>query len=312
MIDILRATKESLLPGKTILVIGSSGMVGSRFLEDFGANFITPDNVELDITNCEAVREYIGKNHPDVVINFAAFTDVNAAERQRDDRTGSCWQINVEGVRNLLDAIDSQRTHFIHISTDMVFSGSQDDPGPYTENHPPEDDPSKLTWYGYTKMEAERLIQERLGGEGTVIRIIYPVRAEYAVKPDYLRGPLAKFDSGATLTMFTDQTISMTSIDEVGVALGRIVNGGLKGIFHVSSRDTGTPHEIISYLLLKARGRGEVKESSLAELVWAGKIKSYRYGQRGGLDVSQTEEKLGMQFSTWREIVDILATVWAK
>ena len=62
----------------------------------------------------------------------------------------------------------------------MVFSGAS---GPYKETDIPETDTDKLTWYGFTKAEAERVI----GDKGTIVRIIYPVRQKYNLKLDYLK-----------------------------------------------------------------------------------------------------------------------------
>src|SRR5205823_3200768 len=142
-----------------ILLIGSSGLVGSRFVELFPdkRNLLTPEFSELDITNLNQVQEYFHNHHPDIVINFAAYTNVSEAEKQRGDKAGSCWLVNVEGVKNILNSLD-QNTRFIHISTDMVFSGSAADPGPYSADHKPETNSQNLTWYGYTKAEAERVI----------------------------------------------------------------------------------------------------------------------------------------------------------
>src|SRR5581483_207057 len=176
---------------KEVFLSGSSGLVGSSFVELFGNdyNLVTSKHRDFDITDSEKVKRFLYSDSPDVLVNFAAFTDVGAAENQRGNKNGLCWRVNVEGVRNLIDAVDLKKTHFIQISTDMVFSSSKDDPGPYDEDRERESDCEKMTWYGYSKARAEEI-----SSAITVIRIIYPVRASYAAKLDYLRGPLAKFD----------------------------------------------------------------------------------------------------------------------
>ena len=75
------------------------------------------------------VKNYLERHNLDVIVNCAAYTDVGKAENDRGDKKGLCWQINVEGVLNLLNNIDPIKTHFIQVSTDMVFLGSLKDLG---------------------------------------------------------------------------------------------------------------------------------------------------------------------------------------
>src|SRR5260221_8959175 len=137
MVDRLRIeTKERLNCEGSVVVFGASGMVGSRFVEMFGGeNVITPTSSELDITNKEALEKFIDRYKPKFIVNFSAYTNLNKSEEQKDNKSGDCWQINVEGVRNILDMIDPEQTHFTQISTNMVLNASLDDPGPYKESH---------------------------------------------------------------------------------------------------------------------------------------------------------------------------------
>ncbi|MEK7127512.1 MAG: sugar nucleotide-binding protein [Patescibacteria group bacterium] len=270
-----------------ILVTGASGLVGSRFVElsKFKESLICPRKEELDITNPNLVLP-----SADVVINFAAYTNVGEGENQRNDKNGLCWKINVDGVSNLLQA--SKDAFFIQISTDMVFSGEA---GPYSEDNLPETDPNKVTWYGFTKGEGERSCKDH-----TILRLIYPVRAKFDKKLDYLRKPLSLFDQGKLYPMFTDQQVSFTFIDEICLALDKIIEKRTEGIFHASSSDLTTPFELGNYLLEKTRGvKNAVKEGFLP-------LNSIRYPKLGGLKVEKTEKELGIKFSSWREIIDKL------
>ena len=290
-----------------VLVTGSEGLVGSRFVELFPRkNFLRhPTLVEMDITNFSQIKAVVSSYNFGSIVNFAAYTNVGEAEKERGNKEGACWQINVEGVRNLVNAVKDTKIHFIQISTDMVFPGNTNDPGPYSEEHKPEKDESKMTWYGYTKAEGERIVKEVLGKEATIMRIIYPVRAKYEVKADYLRKPLELFDEGKLYPLFSDQQISIAFIDEVCKALEKIIFLKLKGTYHVSSRDTTTPYELISYFLEKARGvRGVTKSITLAEFFKQVGGSPVRYPKFGGLTVEETERKLGLRFRTWKEIVD--------
>lgn len=291
---------------KKIYVTGGSGLVGSRFVELYSQkyNLLTPDYPEVDITKKDDVDKLLKKEKPDAIVHLAAYTNVGEGERQRGDKNGDCWQVNVEGTQNLVSSLDPYKTHYIHISTDMVFGGSAEDPGPYSEDHLPGSDASKLTWYGYTKAAAEREVRKNLGENSTIVRIIYPVRAKYDLKMDYLAKPLSLFDEGKLYPLFDDQQVSIAFIDEVALALDKIIERNLKGTFHVSSKDTTTPYKLISYLIEKVRGEvGVVKPSSLKDFLKT-VDNPVRYPMYGGLKVEKTQAALGINFRTWKEIVD--------
>lgn len=237
-----------------ILVTGSSGLVGSRFLElsKYKDCLLTPDYPEFDITNSAMVKKFVAKYNPDFVIHLAAYTNVSEGENQRDNHTGPCWQINVEGTKNLLTALPA-KTRYIHVSTDMVFPGTSDNPGPYPEAQEPERNSVNVTWYGYTKGEAEKLVNKKFGQQATILRIIYPVRAKYNLKLDYLRKPLKLFDEGKLYPIFNDQVVSISFVDEICSTLDKIIVQNAVGVYHAGSRDTSSPFELISYLLEKAR-----------------------------------------------------------
>ncbi len=284
---------------KEILVTGASGLVGSRFVElspDY--LLLSPNSKELSIADNSSVKEYFKRHQPSLILNFAAYTDVTAAENQTGDEKGLCWQINVVGVSNLL----STNIPFIQASTDMVFSGSTHDPGPYPENYSRPDSPDVLTWYGWTKSQAEELV---LGANQTVVRIIYPVRSRFNDKLDYLRLPLSLFSAGKLYPLFEDQQVSFTFIDELAAALHLIIDHGHTGIFHVSS-DTFSPYELVTYALERLGEDSDSVQSSLIKPFLAKQDNPYRYPVKGGLSTTQTEERLGMKFRSWQGVVDEL------
>lgn len=294
---------------KKVYVTGSAGLVGSRFVELAGNDFkiLSPEIAEVDITNKSSLRSFLDNNQPDVVVNFAAFTDVTEAEKQKGDKNGSCWKVNIVGVENFVSLIDPAKTHFIQISTDMVFSEDEKDPGPYDENHPIEEDPSRMTWYGFTKKEAEKLVKKYLGEGFTVLRINYPVRARFDKKLDFIRKPLSLFDQGKLYPLFSDQQLSISFIDEVSQALKIIINNKICGIYHVSSKDTTTPFELTNYVIEKVRGvKNAVKSIKVDEFLKETKSPKVRYPKFGGLKVEKSEAELGVKYSTWKEIVEKL------
>src|SRR3989344_5163488 len=223
---------------KKILVTGASGMVGSRFVETYPdrKNLLTPDLDVFDLTRPESVSAYFS-NHSDItaVINLAAYTNVSEGQKQKGDKASLCYQLNVVGTQNLIDQIKDKDVYLIHISTDMVFPGDAADPGPYAEDHPLNPDENRLTWYGYTKALAERLVTASLPS-AAILRLIYPVVKEYAIKADYLRSPLAYYEKNQALyPIFTDQHMNISDIDEICLILNQLLGRRLAGVFHAGS-----------------------------------------------------------------------------
>lgn len=288
-----------------IIVTGASGLVGSKFVEINKDKFdIIPASFpEFDMTVPSQVAKKFREVKPDYVVNFAAFTDVTLAEDQRNKKEDSCWNINVEGTKNIVEALP-EGTKLIHISTDMVFPGSEEFPGPYSEDSTPEKNPDKVTWYGYTKGEAERIVQNSLGDKAAILRLIYPFSAHFEGKLDYVRKPLSLYDQGKLYPMFTDQQVSVVLVDDVARVLEKIIEKDAKGVFHASSEDTTTPYELTSYVIEKVRGvKNAVKPSSLDDfLKTAGN--PVRYPKFGGLRVEKTEKQLGISLGTWKDMVD--------
>lgn len=294
-----------------ILITGSEGLVGSRFLEltKFKTKLHTPKMVELDILNKTELSAVLKSFDFATIINFAAYTDVNAAETERNDKNGNAWKINVEGVRNLAEVVASfkDKIHFIQISTDMVFSGDKKDKGPYEEKHMPEENLDRVTWYGYTKGQGEKVVRDILGDKATILRIIYPVRAQFEGKLDYLRKPLKLFDEGKLYPLFSDQYVSISFVDEISFALDTIIEKKLTGTFHAGSVDTTTPEMLVSYLIEKTRGKKDVVKSiKLNDYLESTKSQNFRYPKFSGLKVAQTEKVLGIKFSSWKEIINKL------
>lgn len=284
-----------------VLVTGAHGLVGSRFLElNKHFEILSPDLPEFDITDLSNVETVLVGFNPDWIINFAAFTDVNAAELQSGDENGLAWKVNVEGVRNLLSTFKSN--NFIQISTDMVFPGDLSQPGPYAETDTPPDSSEKLTWYGWTKNRAEKLVTER---GGTILRIIYPVRAHFDDKTDYIRGALKKYVDGKMYPLFSDQQICISFIDQIAETLTKIIETDSHGVFHCAS-DTTTPYELVTYVVDQLGADASViKSASIAEFLKT-QTNPNRYPVWGGLKTVHTEEELETHFSTWQTVVEYL------
>ncbi|MDR0911838.1 MAG: NAD(P)-dependent oxidoreductase [Methanobrevibacter sp.] len=131
-------------------------MLGSDLMEILKRNekynLIPTDVDTLDITNIEELKETSNEKKPDIVINVAAYTDVDGCETNRE----LAYNVNAIGPKNLAISCNEIGAKLVHISTDYVFHG--ENTVPYTE----EDETDPINYYGETKLVAEQFIQKNM------------------------------------------------------------------------------------------------------------------------------------------------------
>ena len=286
------------------LVVGATGLMGDTFMRTT-PDAIGVDEKTLDIISKEQINDYFEKEKEkfDTVINFAAFTNVDGAEAERGNEDGLVWRLNVEGPKFLAEAAKKYDKFLIHISTDFVFEGTKEIPGPYSEEAEAASSPDRLGWYGWTKNRAEVEVM-KANPDASVVRTAYPFRVDlFAAKKDYAHGIISLFEEDKLYPMFTDQKLTVTFLEDQIEALKKLAGVGKGGIYHVVNSGVTTPHEFASYLLEKYAGkRVKVEEGLMEEFLKApGRTPRPRLG---GLETKKTERVLGMEFRSWKEAVD--------
>ena len=248
-----------------LAVIGSSSMVGSRFCE-LSVNTFDLLKVDLnakihvDITSRNSIDKFFKNFDFKYLVLFSAFTDVNEAENQRGDKKGLCWQINVQGVKNIANYCLKYKRKLVFISTDFVFDGIK---GQYQEDDFPGEKLDKLTWYGITKLEAEKIIQSKLSNF-IIIRISYPYRAYFLQKEDFARLILRKYQENRLYPMYKDQIITPTFIDDLSPSLKLLILKNHVGIFHLASPLKTTPFVFAKEIISVFGGDiSKIKEGSI-------------------------------------------------
>lgn len=237
-----------------IIGTGLTGLVGSRLVELLSDKYEF-ENISsregIDITDQESVSEKIKNSGAQIVIHFAAKTNVDECEKdkKRDEeilglkdpseqsdlwkKEKTAWGINVLGTLNVIKACQENQKNLIHISTDFVFNGDKEF---YTE----EDERNPLNWYGKTKSEAEELVEES-GLFWVIARLSYPYRSKYE-KNDFVRGILKKLENKENLNVVKDQIITPTFIDDFAFAIEKIIEKNARGIFNVVGSDNISPY----------------------------------------------------------------------
>ena len=147
----------------TWLITGGSGQLGLALQIELNAkniDFFAPDSNDLDITNSTQVSKVLKNINPRIVVNAAAWTDVEAAETD----SSAAFKVNALGARNLAASTKRVGSTFIHLSTDYVFSGTRSTPWQESSNANP------ISVYGVSKSEGEILVKMEYPEKSFIIR----------------------------------------------------------------------------------------------------------------------------------------------
>lgn len=235
-----------------VLVTGSGGRLGSELCQRFGVRAVGVDLPEFDLTVRESVLLAFSQHRPDLVINTAAYTQVDRAESEVE----LCWSVNVRGVERLVDACRGAGAGLVQISTDYVFDGRKT--APYVET----DDPNPLGAYGRSKLEAERIVA------GLPNHLI--VRTAGLFGPagptsggSFVETMLRLADRGRPIRVVSDRFASPTYTGDLARAIESLVSARAVGIYHVVNAGVATWHDL-AVEILRLAGRAARVEPILS------------------------------------------------
>lgn len=225
-----------------ILVVGSNGLLGQKVAEQLvrGFNYhVTLTSVEsapvrelaaapylqADITNRKSVKELVASVNPDVIVNCAAMTNVDACETERE----LAWKINVGGVEHLIEAARKKPATIVHVSSDYIFDGRN---GPYSE----EDRPEPLSYYGKSKLAGENALRTS-GVPYFVARTMVLYGYAEGVKANFALWLVNSLRDGQTVRIVDDQIGNPTLVDDLAFGLIRAMETQRTGIYNIAGRD---------------------------------------------------------------------------
>lgn len=225
---------------KKILIIGSNGLLGqkisglfllSKYYQTLNASIEdksyinNAEYIQLDITKREDVFKVVDSFEPDVIINTAAITNVDYCETNRE----VAWRVNVKGVENLVYAARLSGSKIIHFSTDYVFDGKK---GPYSED----DTPNPISYYGRTKLASENVLKTS-GIQFTIIRTMILFGIAKNVKENFALWVYKNLSDSKPINVVTDQFGNPTLVDDLALAVLRIVEYDKNGLYHIAGKD---------------------------------------------------------------------------
>ena len=213
---------------KKILVTGCNGQLGRAIRKEYAGSdveFVNTDVTEgegvkaLDITDVDAVLKMVEETKPEVIINCAAHTNVDACETQWD----LAYKINAIGPRNLSIAASKAGAKMIHVSTDYVFEGNGT--RPYTEF----DEPNPVSAYGKTKREGENFVKA-FADKYFILRTAWL----YGEGKNFVKTMLRLAETHDEVSVVSDQLGSPTSAVELAKMIHYLEPTENYGVFHAT------------------------------------------------------------------------------
>ena len=239
---------------KKILITGSNGLLGQKLVyallkrkdvqliaTSVGDNRLVEKNgytyEPLDITKKAEVEAVFRKYHPDVIINTAAMTNVDACETKRDE----CWALNVTAVEHLKDAIAGAGSSclLIHLSTDFIFDGMKG--SEYLEG----DTPNPLSYYALSKYESEQVLQKshiRWAIARTII--VYGI-VDNMSRSNIILWAKDALSKGQKINVVDDQFRSPTLAEDLAEGCILIADKNATGIYNLSGPETLSILELV-------------------------------------------------------------------
>jgi dTDP-4-dehydrorhamnose reductase len=224
-----------------ILITGANGLLGQAVMHIFTREsefeliqssvedkaFISfgSEYYKLDITNKEEVKKAVKEFNPKIIVNCAAFTDVDKCETERE----LCWKLNVDAVKNLIIASRINDAKIVHFSTDYIFDGKY---GPYSEKATP----NPISFYGRSKLASENALTTS-GVDFAIIRTMVLYGLGVNVKPNFALWMINKLKTKEPINIVDDMIGNSTIADDLAYGSLKLIEKNCKGIYNIAGRD---------------------------------------------------------------------------
>jgi dTDP-4-dehydrorhamnose reductase len=228
-----------------ILITGSGGRLGAALLREYGQRFnVTGFNhAQLDLSDPAKIRETLSSHDFDLLINAAAFTNVDLAEKE----TEQAFKVNGEAPRILAEICEEKGARLVHFSTDYVFDGEKTDA--YLE----EDEPRPISAYGSSKLAGEKAVLS-VSDHHLVVRVSWVFGPD---RPSFIDQMIARARENETIAAVADKVSTPTYTRDIAEMLLKVLAGpNPNGILHIANSGECTWQEYAQHALDCCRKEG--------------------------------------------------------
>lgn len=289
-----------------VLVTGANGLLGQHLIKQLldeqyhvlavgrgesrlpFSNSDTYRYFDVDITDAFRLNLLMKTEKPEIVVHAAAMTQVDQCELNQED----CSRVNVEGTANVVMEAEEHSRFLVYVSTDFVFDGER---GNYNED----DDLNPVNWYGFTKMQAESII-ETCEMPWSIVRtcLVYG-NVLKGTRSNIISWVRDSIQAGKDIKVVADQVRTPTYVGDLARGIILIIRKSATGVFHISGKDVLTPYDIA------------VKTAELFDLdqTRMSKADQHSFSQPGrrplktGFDISKARTELGFEPISFDEAI---------
>jgi dTDP-4-dehydrorhamnose reductase len=285
---------------RRVAIIGATGQLGSDIVRAAAAAEI--DHVglthdDVDVTDAASIAAALQRIQPAVVINSAAFHQVDRCEED----PAEAYRVNTVGALLVARAAQTVGARCLYVSTDYVFDGNREPGTLYDEN----DSTGPLNIYGASKLAGEQLLAQALE-DHLVVRVssLFGVAGARGKGGNFIETILKRArDGGAPLRVVNDQWMTPTYTADAGAAILRLATGGATGVVHVTNPEPCTWHALATAALALAGVDVAVEATSV--MTNPSKVRRPR---NSALSTERLKSLLGVSLRPWREALhDYLA-----
>jgi dTDP-4-dehydrorhamnose reductase len=277
-----------------ILITGGGGMLAHAFrialerrITERGHSSFLATRDECDITNPAQVAAVFERRRPTLLINCAAYTKVDLAEKEQEQAN----RVNGDGPRVLADACRRFGTTLVHFSTDYVFDGTSRRPWR------PDDKVNPQSAYGRSKLLGERAIQQNPPDRWLIVRTAWLYGPN---GPNFVQTMLNAGRAGKPLRVVNDQVGSPTYTADLAAATFELLDRGALGIWHVANAGQTTWFDFAAAIFEEWNLSPDMQPTTSAQ--WkASRPDSAVRPAYSVLDLTPVNNLLGHPMRSWRE-----------
>src|SRR5882724_7215260 len=287
-----------------IIVLGAGGRLGAALMREFRPKYDVTgfDHGQLDLSNLESLREKVGATTFDVLINAAAFTNVDACETERD----RAFLINAEAPGVLAEICNEKDAKMIHFSTDYVFDGEKR--APYKE----EDQANPISAYGESKLAGEKKVLAADNGH-LVVRVSWVFGPD---RPSFVDAMIKRAQQDEKIDAISDKFSTPTYTHDIAKMLPQFFDRGVAGgILHFANAGKCSWQEYAQWGLECCRDAGDALKTKTVGAIRLSEMRNWvaRRPVYSVLSSAKYTELTGTAPRAWREAVaDYITHFYSK
>lgn len=271
-----------------ILITGANGQLGydfQRLFDRLKEKYIKTDKESLDITDINKIREFVKNKNITLIINCAAYNDVDKAE----DEIEECKKLNTSAPKNLAIIANEIGADYITYSTDFVFDGKKK--SPYTED----DLVNPLSIYGKSKYEGEKEVF-KIKPNSFIIRTSWL----FGVANNNFNMQIINWSKNKNeLKIVDDQISSPTYSKDLAYYSWELIKTKKYGLYHFSNNGEASKYDQAKYILDKIGWQGKLKKAKTKDF----NLKAER-SEYTKLDSSKLEKTIDKKIPFWKDGID--------